>query len=199
MAVNGFQELLLNAIKLKLTKEQSLVDELAALLNISSDSAYRRIRGEKQLSLEEVIHLCTHYKISIDGLLNTPSDSFIFSGKKSRPSDFKFDEYLKAMLGNMKYMSSFKQKELYYLCKDIPIFHHYQFKDLAAFKYYFWMKTILHLPSSTKRNSVLMTTRKNFFSWGKPVLTAIIEWIVLSYGILKASTALYGRSTISEK
>ena len=170
MAINGFQELLLNAVKLKLAKEQSLVDELASLFNISSDSAYRRIRGEKQLSLEEAIQLCTHYKISIDGLLNTPSDSFIFSGKKSKPSDFKFDEYLKNMLGNMKYMSSFKQKELYYLCKDIPIFHHYQFKDLAAFKYYFWMKTILHLPEFYKKKFSFDDYPEEFFQLGKASL-----------------------------
>lgn len=170
MSANDFQEVLFNAVKLKLTKDQSLVDELAALLNISSDSAYRRIRGEKQLALEEAIQLCVHFKISIDGLLNTPTDSFIFSGKKSKPADFKFDEYLKNMLGNMKYMSSFKQKEMYYLCKDIPIFHHYHNKDLAAFKYYFWMKTILHLPEFYKKKFSYDDYPDEFFQLGKASL-----------------------------
>jgi hypothetical protein len=44
----------------------SLVDEVAELLNISNDSAYRRIRGEKPISLEEIQKLCIRYHISLD-------------------------------------------------------------------------------------------------------------------------------------
>ncbi len=43
-------------------RDTSLVQELADLLNISTDSAYRRMRGETQLSFDETILLCDHYK-----------------------------------------------------------------------------------------------------------------------------------------
>ncbi|HNJ27903.1 MAG TPA: helix-turn-helix domain-containing protein, partial [Ferruginibacter sp.] len=59
----------------------SLVDEIAGLLDISNDSAYRRIRGEKQISLDEMQKLSVHYKISIDQFLNLQSNSYIFSGE----------------------------------------------------------------------------------------------------------------------
>ncbi|MEE9462374.1 MAG: hypothetical protein V3V53_11120, partial [Bacteroidales bacterium] len=39
----------------------SFVDEIAELLEISNDSAYRRIRGEKALSLFEVKKLCQRF------------------------------------------------------------------------------------------------------------------------------------------
>jgi hypothetical protein len=51
----------------------------------------------------------------------------------------------------MTYFNSFKQKELYYMCKDIPLFQHFHFRNLAAFKYYFWMKTIFQFPDFTSR------------------------------------------------
>ena len=42
----------------------SLVYELSDVLEISIDSAYRRIRGETALSIVDVIKLCDHFKIS---------------------------------------------------------------------------------------------------------------------------------------
>jgi hypothetical protein len=57
-------------IKSKLPPHLSFVEEIAELLSISTDSAYRRIRGEKPISLEEVQRLCSHFRISLDHVLN---------------------------------------------------------------------------------------------------------------------------------
>ncbi len=48
------QQIFFQHIKSNLAAHLSLVDEVAELLNISNDSAYRRIRGEKPLSFEEI-------------------------------------------------------------------------------------------------------------------------------------------------
>ena len=47
------QILLMQRIKEALPKNISLVDELADLLKISNDSAYRRMRGQTDLSVEK--------------------------------------------------------------------------------------------------------------------------------------------------
>ena len=62
------QEILFQSIKSKSNPNISFVHELSELLEISYDSAYRRIRGEKELSLEELKTICFHYKISVDAL-----------------------------------------------------------------------------------------------------------------------------------
>ena len=67
-------------LKNKISPQASLVEEMASLLGISTDSAYRRLRGEKPLSLEEVYKLCIHYKLSLDNMLNLQSDAFLFTG-----------------------------------------------------------------------------------------------------------------------
>lgn len=133
-------------IKNKLPPQVSLVDEMATVLDISTDSAYRRIRGEKTLSLEEVYKLCVHFKLSLDSLLNLQTDAFLFTGSFVQSEFFKFDVYLKSVVANMKYMNTFKEPTLYYLSKDLPLFDHFHFREIAAFKYYFWMKNILHKP-----------------------------------------------------
>ena len=47
MDIHDFQQQIFQQIKSKLPATVSAVDEIAKLLNISSDSAYRRMRGEK--------------------------------------------------------------------------------------------------------------------------------------------------------
>jgi hypothetical protein len=145
------QEQLFNSIKSKITAATSAVDDIAAVLEISTDSAYRRIRGEKNLSLDEINKLCNHYHISLDRLLSIETGAFLFHGQLTKNATFRFEDYLKLMMHTMAYYNSCREKEVYYLCKDIPIFHHYHFKEIAAFKYYFWMRTFLGDPSFVNR------------------------------------------------
>jgi len=49
--IDSIQEILFQSIKTKLPPNISFVHNLSELLGISYDSAYRRIRGEKELSL----------------------------------------------------------------------------------------------------------------------------------------------------
>jgi len=152
MATSEIQLQIFQHIKAKLPSHLSMVDEVASILDVSTDSAYRRIRGEKPLSLEEIYRLCVHYTLSLDNLLNLKSDAFLFKGNFVNPHAFKYDEYLSNIVQQVKYMNGFKQKSMTYLAKDIPIFHHYHFREIAAFKYYFWMKNILQHPDfATKK------------------------------------------------
>jgi hypothetical protein len=121
-----------------------MVDEVAELLSISNDSAYRRIRGEKAIAFEELQVLCSHYNISLDQFLHLQSDAFIFSGKLKTEGPKAFENYLDEVLKNFMFFSSFKNKQLYWLMKDIPPFVHFQVPELACFKFYFWMRSILH-------------------------------------------------------
>lgn len=130
-------------IKSLLPPHLSLVDEIAGLLEISNDSAYRRIRGEKPVSLEELQKLAIKFKVSLDKLLHLQSDSFIFSGNLTNATDFMFTSYLQDLLRQFQFMNSFSHKHLYALVKDITPMHHFQIPELAAFRCFFWMKSIL--------------------------------------------------------
>jgi len=47
--------------------------QVSEILNISEDAAYRRIRGEKELSFTELEKICLHFNIPLDKLINTPA------------------------------------------------------------------------------------------------------------------------------
>ena len=53
-AINNIQEQLINKIKAVLPMNENLVQSISDVLNLSVDSAYRRIRGEKLFNIEEV-------------------------------------------------------------------------------------------------------------------------------------------------
>lgn len=141
------QQSFFSYIKTKIPSNISLADELANVLAISNDSAYRRIRGEKLISLEEISKLATHFKLSLDQVFNLKASDFtVFSGKYVRPDNFDFDMFLKQLLNDLVYLNSFKNRELIYFCKDMVVFYWYAYPELAAFKNFAWMKTLLQFP-----------------------------------------------------
>ena len=151
MNIQELQQKLFLEIKSKLPVEASVADETAKLLDISSDSIYRRMRGEKTISFDELFKLCTHYNISLDQMMNISSEAYPFLGKMVSRANFSFNDYITSLIQYLVFITSFKNHAIYYLCKDIPIFYLFQFREIAAFKYYFWMKTLLRFPEFTSR------------------------------------------------
>ncbi len=141
------QQLFFQKIKESMPAHLSFVDDIADLLDISNDSVYRRIRGEKSISLEEVQKLCAHYKISMDQFLNLQTDSFLFKGQLNDNTESSFDAWMAHVTQNFQLFNSFEKRHLTVLMKDIPPFVHFQVPELAMFKFYFWMKSILHYES----------------------------------------------------
>jgi hypothetical protein len=130
-------------IKNKLPAHISFAEEIAEVLNISTDSSYRRIRGEKPITFEEIKMLCTNYEVSLDHILSLNINSTVFFGNYVDAESFVFEKYLEDMLLQVQQINKAPKRLFYYEAKDIPPFYHFQFPDLAAFKYFFWMKTIL--------------------------------------------------------
>jgi hypothetical protein len=149
------QQMFFQHVKDHLPAHLSLVDEVAELLDISIDSAYRRIRAEKALSFEEIRTLCAHFRISLDQLFHLETDTLLFSGKFINNEDFNFDGYLLDILRLLTTINSFGRKEIQFMSKDIPLFHHFHFPELAAFKTFFWVKTILQDPAYNKKQFVV--------------------------------------------
>jgi hypothetical protein len=146
------QEFLFQRIKELLPPHASLVDTVANILHVSSDSAYRRIRGETPLVLDEARELCQHFKISLDHLLNVKTGSTLFHDIRVDLKNYSYEKYLTDLIKQVEYINSFIHKEIIYLNKDMPLFHIFYFKPLMAFRYFFWMKTIILHPDFAEKD-----------------------------------------------
>src|SRR5450432_1174224 len=144
MTSSSVQVLFFQHLKTQLPQHLSMVDEIAELLGISNDSAYRRIRGEKPIDLEETHKLCIHFKTSMDQLMHLQQNTFIFSGQlRGTNTETAFEEWLQDVLYQFQEINSFEKKHIYFLMKDIPPFVHFQIPELAAFRCFFYMKSII--------------------------------------------------------
>lgn len=151
MKPNELQQQLFTHLKQSLPPHLSLVEELCELLDLSSDSVYRRIRGEKPISLHELKRICEHYHLSLDQLLQLENESVLFDAPGITEQPGEFIVYMQRMLKQFQYFSSFKQSEIRYLCKDVPIWYFYLFPAMAAFKTFFWTKTINNHPALSNK------------------------------------------------
>lgn len=143
MPTTALQEYLFRQIRERIPASESLADAIAGLLHVSADSAYRRIRGETGLVLEEAKLLCQHYQISLDEVLGAEKNSISFQYKRI-DEVYGFEQYLSGILAGLKAAS---EGNITYLTKDIPVFYNFLFHPLFAFRYFFWMKSIVSHPA----------------------------------------------------
>jgi hypothetical protein len=106
----------------------------------------------------------------LDNLLNIQTGGVLFTGNFVQADSFNFNQYLSNVVQQVKYMNGFSERKMFYLCKDIPLFHHFHFKEIAAFKYYFWMKNILHLPEFTHKKFSMSIYPDEYFELGRQAL-----------------------------
>ena len=146
MTSNNLQKELFSKIKDSLAPHISIVDAIAELLDISYDSVYRRIRGEKPVSLEEVKILCDHFHLSLDQVLQLHTNKVLFTDAEADNQITSFTQYLEGLIEQLQYFNGFSKKEMFYLSKDVPPFYFFYFPEIAAFKSFFWCRSILNEP-----------------------------------------------------
>ena len=125
----------------------SLANEMSDLLEISADGAYRRMRGETVLSMDEMVKLCRHYKIPPDILANPDDTAATFYFRKMIQDESGFKDYLQNILNDLQKINASNPKQIIYAASDPPLFHQFYHPEYAAFKMFFWQKCILNIPA----------------------------------------------------
>jgi len=165
------QQAFFNTVKNSIPPNVSLVDVVADLLNLSFDSVYRRIRGEKPITMNELKTLCDHFHLSVDQVLQLQSDSVVFHAPDINTTTVSIEEYLTGVLKQFKYFNAFTNKQMLYLCKDLPMWHFYSYPEIASFKTFCWIKTIFNDPEyQNKKFSLAEFPFHNCYQLGQQIL-----------------------------
>ena len=140
------QKRIFEIIKTKISDQYRLADMMEELLGVSTDSAYRRIRGETELSFSELQKICARFNLSVDDVLSYKSSkSALFQYTPVSLSDQEsYIGYMTRLLEGLKVLKSATEKELFFTAQDIPFYHFLKFPELAFFKLYAWNDTINH-------------------------------------------------------
>lgn len=140
------QELLIQRLQASLNPGESLAQVLADLLNISLDSAYRRINSKTSFSIDEAIWVANEFDLSLDSLLDPNQEKASVIFQDLEPSYDGFGQYLDLLYQNLKQIKRNPDSLLYYSCLDIPIFLNLSSPLTAAFKIFYWMHSIMEVP-----------------------------------------------------
>lgn len=171
MPERQIQEYLFQRIKEKIPAGASLVEVIAEKLHVSQDSAYRRIRGETQIVLDEAKILCQAYNISLDQLLNFDKRSVVFDNVVLGATTLNFTTYLTGILYELNELDTHQKKSITYITNDLPFFYQFVYQPLFAFRYFFWMKTMVQDPAFVQRKFSLDCLPQETETLGKNVLS----------------------------
>jgi hypothetical protein len=130
-----------NKIRSALPDYQNFAQSIAEALDVSINEAYKKIRGDSGINLQQLIKLSDTFKIPFtykpDQL---PTVTFDYlSIDKETPNMLA---YLKDLLANLKLIQRSKTKHLTITTDDIPVFHFFKYPELTAFKLFFWADTL---------------------------------------------------------
>ncbi len=142
---NNFQDIFFNHLKQVVPNDIALVDEIAQLLSISNDSAYRRMRGKTDLTLTETYILAAHYKISVDSLFSSKGNTVSCNYIKMTSNTVDFEAYLKYLLQQLIQVNKDPDVKFIYAAEEIPIFRSFHSAKLSAFKLFYWQRSVLNI------------------------------------------------------
>lgn len=132
------QELLLKEIRKQLSISTSLNDEIASILNISYDASHRRVSGKSKFSMDETLHLASHFNISLDKLF-LKNDKVIVEKTIEITSLKDMLSYFKKSAERIEQLTVGEKPTLYYSAKDIPLFYFMDNTIISKFKAYVWL------------------------------------------------------------
>lgn len=190
--ISGLQNDFFQRIRNIVPSYVSLVDEVSEVLKISNDSAYRRIRCEIQLSIDEFYLLCKKFNICADDILNRNSNRISFRTYMLDEKDFGFEKFLESLLGDFQRFNKDQNSQLILIINEINPLQMMQAPEILAFKFFIWSKSNLNFSDhknqlfSTKYiNDSLHKLSSNIFDIYKNIPTIEIIGEELFSSILK--------------
>lgn len=137
------QEQFIKYLKEKSQNNTSFVEEIASVLDIGYDAAYRRINLKTSISLDESVKLAKHYKISLNKLFEVGNQNSVLTELSPQVNNVAgLENWLKQSYNNILPLTKIKNASIIYSAKDIPIFPVLKDSYLARYKLYVWLKDV---------------------------------------------------------
>lgn len=143
--MTDIQTSLIDTLKQRIGKDETLASALSDVLSISSDAAYRRLRGETALTINELEKITRHFNISVDHLFHLPKKRVVFDYEPLENYTFNMVSYLSSIRDYLLQLRSQENPRLIVTINNTPFFQLFNFPYLIRFKLYFWAKTHLQM------------------------------------------------------
>lgn len=123
--------------------QRSIVKDLSDLLNISTDSVYRRLRGDNEFTLSEIAVIAQTYGISVDSIIYENHVASPFHFNTLYEDRTSLQRYIEGITRQMESLARVGGS-LTFIASELPISQSFRHKGLRDFKVYYWQKVILN-------------------------------------------------------
>jgi len=149
--VREIQLKLFKQIAQKIPEEQDVIDILCDVLHLSKSNVYRRMRGEKVLSIEELLILMEKFHISFDQLATNRKTNIEFYFPYLDNPIKNFQGYIFPLHEVVRSFSAIPDITIYYATAELPFFYYFLSKPLTLFKLFTYAQTTWNLPAYQNR------------------------------------------------
>lgn len=161
------QEQFIQYLKTKALDNTSFAEEIAGILDIGYDAAYRRINSKTSLTLEEGVKLARYYKISLNQLFEVGNQNTIVTDLSPPIHNIKgLEAWLNQSYNSVYPLTKLKSASIIYSAKDIPLFHTLKDSFLSRYKMYVWLKDV---------DSEMTTNKVTFDDFIKNIPNTLLE------------------------
>ena len=164
---NSIQAKFFEHLKNTIGPAVSLQDEVADALDVKRDSAYRRIRGETILSIDEAFTLCKHFKIPLEMLAASDTNNVTFAYESFGANNLDINAYLRSIINNLQQLKKLPNIHIYFAAEFVPVFHHFDFEEMTALKFFYWQKSIVNDEKLTGKKFDFKTTSEETLKLAK--------------------------------
>ena len=131
-------------IKERIGETASMAETIADVLEVGVRTAYRRIGGQSVLSMDEMLMLCKHFKIPLDTLAECDKSNVTFAYESFGINNLDIDAYLQSIITILQRLKKIPEIHIYFAAEFVPVFHHFEFEEMTAFKFFYWQKSIVN-------------------------------------------------------
>ncbi len=151
MASLTLQQKLFKELRKRIPKHSSLELELSRILGKEFIDVLDIINYQSELSLNDAKKLTDAFGLSLEQLDRYQPSVVPFRFRAIDYNLHSMRDYFHAVLTELRNVDGWGPRRLIYAANDFPVFTLFQFPDLAAFKLYFWGRTVYDIPAFRNR------------------------------------------------
>lgn len=149
--MHQIDKLFISQLKKKIPQNKSATEEIASILGINYDAAYRRLKGKVEFSLCETILLSKRFDISLNELFEVgEQNTYLIKGSTPVKTLKGFNEYLKRLNEDLTPFANRKDSSILISAQELPMFYYFDNPLLIRFKVFIWT-AILGVSKTSER------------------------------------------------
>jgi hypothetical protein len=145
--------LFIDLLKEKVPTNISVTEEVASILGINYDAAYRRLTGRVSFNINETVQLSKIFDISLNELFKVgETNSYLIRETKRIKNINDFNTYFENLYKELKPLANNDDASILFAAREIPMFYFFHNPLLVRFKIFIWFSILKTTPLDKRIN-----------------------------------------------